>query len=520
VALRLEDDELIEAFQLGDERVFDTVVAEHRDSLHRHAMRRLNDTAAAEDAVQETFLRAYRSFARLRAESRIAPWLHQIMANVCIDEANRRQRHLSKVERSVDPIITRFVEPGPEERLGLNRPDTSAVEAALHQLPTPYQEALTMRFVDELSYEQMATATGTSEENARARVSRARTAVRSILRGVAVLPVVGAFVFRRSARSAAALDRVGGTETASTATKAATALAPAADTITTVVNTANQTIPLLTKAAIGVGAVSMFAMTTAPERGIEPTVAPIEAAAETTTEATPAPASSPVQAPAAAPIETPAPLAGDTETTLEGALPADTGDLPVATTPAPTGVTTPPETTPDTTVAPVVGLPGRLQVSGLTVTPSGPRVDLVGTASLTVGADVFTGPLNGRLRLEPGAAPTDPRRFEGVLSLTMNGVPVEIRLQGMATPLDAAPATTEPPAVIDPPALPDDDTNANPDTDLVIEGAEWGVGAASATTFSWSGQFRVSGHHSLGLVSGGSFSGGFGPGSLSLVLST
>ena len=569
MALQVDDYELIRSFQEGNTAAFDHVVAEHRDSLYRHAMRRLNQPAAAEDAVQEVFLRAYRSFGRLRFDSRISSWLHQIMVNVCIDEANRRRRHDEKAQRVIgEPLHTHF-EPGPEDLLGLDRADLSPMIDALATLPSAYQEALTMRFVDELSYEQMAAATGTSEDNARARVSRARSAVRQLLRGVALAPVALFAFMRRGPKNSEALERVGqverieqtqrlyaSAESTAFATKMAVNLAPAAESITAVANATHQAAPLITKAAIGIGAVSMFAMGTGSERVVvppppaavevavevaAPVPAPVEAVARV---AAPAPTIAAVEAVASAttlaPATQPASEPGATTatasavpTTLPGAdaSGATPGAAPATPGNTPGGA---PANAPAAPAAPVLS-GGQLSVGALTVAANGPRYDVSGPVVLVVGGVEYRGSLSGRLGIAADPDPAATRRLDGTVTLTVDGARVEIRLQGSAVPLDAeAPgAPVAPPADQQPVEAPTagtgggsgspDASTGDPATSDGTQGASDAVATSSTvrqpTRFSLSGQFRVSGGDGVRLVASGSFSGGFTPGSLTLTLS-
>jgi hypothetical protein len=88
-----------------------------------------------------------------------------------------------------------------------------------------------------------------------------------------------------------------------------------------------------------------------------------------------------------------------------------------------------------TTAAPIVRTGGTLAVGALTATSSGPRTDVSGTATLTVGSQIVSGALSGRLSL--GAADADGRqRLDGTLTLTTDDGRIEIRLTGYAT-LDA-----------------------------------------------------------------------------------
>ena len=99
MAIYVDDKELVAAHQAGDSEAFEELVREYRVSLLSHARRKLRCDAGAEDAVQETLVRAYRALPRFNGEYRLGPWLHRIMGNVCIDELNKRQRDGVKVDR-------------------------------------------------------------------------------------------------------------------------------------------------------------------------------------------------------------------------------------------------------------------------------------------------------------------------------------------------------------------------------------------------------------------------------------
>ena len=93
----------------------------------------------------------------------------------------------------VEAMLAEIDAPSVEEELGLEL-DDSRIDAALGSLSDPHRQALELRFIEELGYERVAEISGVSEQNARARVSRARSAMRSSLKGVAALPVLsGAF---------------------------------------------------------------------------------------------------------------------------------------------------------------------------------------------------------------------------------------------------------------------------------------------------------------------------------------
>ena len=165
MSMTVDDTDLIQLFKAGDHDAFAEIVRRYRDELVRHARRRVYDTASAEDLVQDTFMRAYRGFARLPIDSQVRPWLHRILENVCIDEANRRRRETDKVQRAgaEGPIDERLC--GPEFELGLDA-DDAALVAVLAELPDTHREAMWLRDVDGLEYAEIAHCAETTEVNA------------------------------------------------------------------------------------------------------------------------------------------------------------------------------------------------------------------------------------------------------------------------------------------------------------------------------------------------------------------
>ncbi|MFM8650178.1 MAG: RNA polymerase sigma factor, partial [Actinomycetota bacterium] len=220
--------------------------------------------------MQETFTRAYKGRARVGDDWRLGAWLHQICANVCIDEANRRRRESTKSSRWATAEVDQHTAPTLEDQLGLDA-DHSDVVRALRGLPDNFQEALELRYVAELEYDEMAEVLEISEDNARARVSRASKAIRVLLRPVAaIIAFFAAFSFRRGGKGervlAATAQSAGDSATTATAvgnvttvatqvSHSASLFAPLVETAQAVAIQAPQAMPLISKAAIGLGMV-------------------------------------------------------------------------------------------------------------------------------------------------------------------------------------------------------------------------------------------------------------------------
>jgi RNA polymerase sigma-70 factor (ECF subfamily) len=257
MALRLEDRDLVLAYQAGDDEAFAELVREYRPQLLGHARRKLGCPEAAEDAVQEALVRALRAMPRFNGNYLVGPWLHRILSNVCSDEGNRQRREGEKTERYASNDRALNPPSSIEDELGLDIDDSELADA-VDNLSEQYREALMLRFVEELSYEEVAAKAGVSEENARARVSRARNAVRAALKLAAAAPVALIGLLRRGERAAAAVTSQSSpgsgraalhsampmlAETAPMATRAAAATA----------NAATVGVPVVAKAAVGFG---------------------------------------------------------------------------------------------------------------------------------------------------------------------------------------------------------------------------------------------------------------------------
>ena len=217
----IEGERLVGSHRAGDPGAFPTIVKAHYPALLARARHRLHDQQLAEDAVQEALLRAYRSLPSFGGfgEFHLTAWLYRILENVCIDEANRRRRSLAVVER----LAAQPEELAPDAETAARLPDPE-MSAALQGLPSSYRNALIQREVEGLSYADMAAAAGITEDNARARVSRARSALRRL---VAPIVTAVAWIIGTSRRG----ERVlldGATHAASTssASAAGAAVAP------------------------------------------------------------------------------------------------------------------------------------------------------------------------------------------------------------------------------------------------------------------------------------------------------
>jgi RNA polymerase sigma-70 factor (ECF subfamily) len=154
---------------------FEQLAEARRAEILGYLRRLLGDPHEAEDACQETLLRAYRAFARLPADANTRAWLYKIATNTAFNLLKRRHRER---ERTVDMDLDRLASAATVDQ----RDDLRAVAHAVEALPPKQRAALMQRQFQGLSYAEIAGALGCSEASARANVYQALKKLRAALR--------------------------------------------------------------------------------------------------------------------------------------------------------------------------------------------------------------------------------------------------------------------------------------------------------------------------------------------------
>src|SRR5690348_1856203 len=159
----------------GDTESFAVLVARHHAACLRLATRVLGTREDAEDAVQETFLRAYRHLVRYEERERFTGWLFRILVNQCRTTLARRRRGESLI---VDGALA-LGSWDDDVAEGAERDDM--LRTALARLHPLQREAVLLRYSADLSYEEMAVATGAGVSALKMRVKRACAHLRAML---------------------------------------------------------------------------------------------------------------------------------------------------------------------------------------------------------------------------------------------------------------------------------------------------------------------------------------------------
>jgi RNA polymerase sigma-70 factor (ECF subfamily) len=429
---------LVRAYQAGDERAFDTIVRTQYNALFAHALRRLSQHEAAEDAVQDTLLRAYRALPNLDGDLALRAWLHRILTNVCHDEGNRRNRAQGLVEKVA--ALPEELAADPVDEAVLH--DTVRVMSeALKDLPESYREALVLRYVDGLSFREVAEVTGVTEENARARVHRGRVALHKLLSRVSVMLAFIIPGLRRAPAPTAPTTAVTADQAVASSGLGDHTLSLATQLTSHVVSSA----PAMSRfaelsAAMPGGKSALAAAAVTAVAAISVPVAVHTAHDATKTERPPAAVAAPSPERLRDGLTTTTTAKGGAvaagSTTSSTLPPSQTnpfatplvleGVPTVGSRPSDTTTTSPTSTTTPVDQGPMVE--GHLAGNTLTVTGTAPQWDVDGPVSLVTGGRTTSGTIVGRVYVyDDGSAESD------ALTVSLGGRTFELRYRGKVT---------------------------------------------------------------------------------------
>ena len=173
----LTDADLVRQSLAGDPQAFESLVDRHYDRCLRYAARLLGNREDAEEACQDTFVRAFRALHSYADSDRFGAWIYRILVNRCRSYAARRR---GTMEDATDGEILATLSPARDaevEQLGLRE----ELARAIAQLDVDQREAFLLKHVDDMSYDEISAITGASVSALKMRVKRACDRLRDLL---------------------------------------------------------------------------------------------------------------------------------------------------------------------------------------------------------------------------------------------------------------------------------------------------------------------------------------------------
>lgn len=175
------DHDLVHAARAGDVTAFAILARRHWGMAHAVARRVLRDPYAAEDAVQDALLIAWKKLHRLATPTAFGPWLAGIARNVCRDRLRGRSRvEQPAIHDGVGPLLAAAASVDPATVVE-HRDGAQAVHAAVAALPRGQRDAVTAFYLEGLSQAEVAQALGTTLGAVKTRLHKARAALRARL---------------------------------------------------------------------------------------------------------------------------------------------------------------------------------------------------------------------------------------------------------------------------------------------------------------------------------------------------
>jgi len=170
------DEELMQAAAGGNLDAFGELVRRHQRSAWNAAWRLLGDPAEAEDAAQDAFLKILDAASRYRPTASFRTYLYRVVTRVCLDRLDKKRPHY------VDRLPTSpSADPDPPDTLA-RRESADAVRRSLDALPPRQRAALVLRHYENLSYQEIADAIGTSVKSVERLLARGRDALQGRLK--------------------------------------------------------------------------------------------------------------------------------------------------------------------------------------------------------------------------------------------------------------------------------------------------------------------------------------------------
>ena len=184
----MDEKQLIEQAGKGNEEAFSQLVLQYEKQIYNLTLRMTGDRDTAFDLTQETFLKAWRAISLFQFDSKFSTWLCRIASNTCIDFLRKQKKRQTISLTAVDEdneayeiaVSDSSLDPA---RIAEAAQDREIVFQALQSLPADYRIALSLRAIEDMSYDQIAEALNLSPGTVKSRISRARERIRKLLAG-------------------------------------------------------------------------------------------------------------------------------------------------------------------------------------------------------------------------------------------------------------------------------------------------------------------------------------------------
>jgi len=171
---RRPDAEIIEACKRGDRDAFHDLFLAHKDRVYSVALHFSGNDAVARDITQQVFLKLFTSISQFRSESEFTTWLHRIVVNACVDDQRKHRRF---VPFSPETGVKSMSGGGSQETAYHRREIAESVRNAIRELSPKLRLPILLKYVEGLSYDEIAATLGCSIGTVSSRLNRGHKAL-------------------------------------------------------------------------------------------------------------------------------------------------------------------------------------------------------------------------------------------------------------------------------------------------------------------------------------------------------
>ena len=187
----LEEAAFVERLRARDERAFNELVRAHERRVFGLVFRMVGNCEEAEDLAQEVFVRVFEAIDQFRGDARLSTWIYRIAVNLCQNRSKYLSRRHSNKQDDIEALGDRspMTDAKGTTAGSIERPDDllvgkqveRVVQEAIDSLEPEFKEALILRDVEDLSYEEIAQITGLPDGTVKSRIHRARTQLKAAI---------------------------------------------------------------------------------------------------------------------------------------------------------------------------------------------------------------------------------------------------------------------------------------------------------------------------------------------------
>jgi len=173
MAEQLINGQVIEACQQGDRDAFHSLFVAYRDKVFSIAVYSSGgDRSVAEDVTQQIFVKLFTAIRQFRGDSEFTTWLYRLVVNACMDERRRRRRLLPWGTTETTVAMSNVSDRKPQERQYARLEISEAVRNAISELTPKFRLPILLKYIEGLSYEEIAEVMGCSKGTVASRLNR------------------------------------------------------------------------------------------------------------------------------------------------------------------------------------------------------------------------------------------------------------------------------------------------------------------------------------------------------------